>query len=123
MPDQAIASVLNRAGKTTGRGKGFTEARVCTLRRSHHIAAYRQGERRERGEVTLDEAAAALTVSQATVRRLIKDGVLPAQQLCKGAPWIIRASDLETDKVKRAAKARRLRHPESENPLQIKLDL
>ena len=77
----------------------------------------------ERGEVTLDEAAAALTVSQATVRRLIKDGVLPAQQLCKGAPWIIRASDLETDKVKRAAKARRLRHPESENPLQNKLEL
>jgi excisionase family DNA binding protein len=123
MPDQAIASVLNRAGKTTGRGKGFTEARVCTLRRSHHIAVYREGERRERGEVTLHEAAAALTVSQATVRRLIKDGVLPAQQLCKGAPWIIRASDLETDKVKRAAKARRLRHPESENPLQNMLDL
>jgi excisionase family DNA binding protein len=123
MPDQAIASVLNRAGKTTGRGKGFTEARVCTLRKSHHIATYREGERRERGEVTLDEAATALTVSQATVRRLIKDGVLPAQQLCKGAPWIIRASDLETDKVKRAAKARRLRHPESENPLQNKLDL
>jgi excisionase family DNA binding protein len=123
MPDQAIASVLNRAGKTTGRGNGFTEARVCTLRRSHHIAAYREGERRERGEVTLDEAAAALSVSQATVRRLIKDGVLAAQQLCKGAPWIIRASDLETDKVKRAAKARRLRHPESENPLQNKLDL
>ena len=61
MPDQAIAAVLNRAGKTTGRGNGWTRSRVCSLR--NHIAdpAYREGERRERGEVTLEEAAAALT--------------------------------------------------------------
>ena len=58
------------------------------------FATYREGERRERGEVTLDEAAAALSVSPSTVRRLIKDGQLAANQLCKGAPWIIRAADL-----------------------------
>ena len=27
MPDKAIASVLNRAGKTTGRGNGWTQSR------------------------------------------------------------------------------------------------
>ena len=42
------------------------------------IATYREGERAERGEVTLDEAAAALSVSPSTVRRLIKDGQLAA---------------------------------------------
>jgi len=86
MPDKAIAAVLNRAGKTTGRGNGWTQSRVCSLRSHNAIPTYREGERRERGEVTLDEAAAALSVSPSTVRRLIKDGQLSANQLCKGAP-------------------------------------
>jgi excisionase family DNA binding protein len=123
MPDKAIAAVLNRAGKTTGRGNGWTKSRVCSLRTHNDIAAYREGERRERGEVTLDEAAAALTVSPSTVRRLIKDGQLAASQLCKGAPWIIKAADLEHPDVKRAAIARRLRRPPSGNPLQKELEL
>ena len=123
MPDKAVASVLNRAGKTTGRGNGWTKSRVCSLRSNNDIAAYREGERRERGEVTLDEAAAALAVSPSTVRRLIKDGQLAASQLCKGAPWIIKAADLERPDVKGAATARRLRRPLSGNPLQKVLEL
>jgi excisionase family DNA binding protein len=123
MPDKAIASVLNRAGKTTGRGNGWTKSRVCSLRSHNDIAAYREGERRERGEVTLDEAAAALSVSPSTVRRLIKDGQLAASQLCKGAPWTIKSADLERPDVKRAATARRLRRPPSGNPLQKELEL
>ena len=123
MPDKAIASVLNRAGKTTGRGNGWTQSRVCSLRSHNAIPTYRDGERRERGEVTLDEAAAALSVSPSTVRRLIKDGQLSANQLCKGAPWIIRAADLDRSDVKGAATARRLRRPPSSNPLQKTLEL
>ena len=79
MPDKAIAAVLNRAGKTTGRGNGWTRSRVCILRNHRGIAPYRDGERSERGEVTLEEAAAVLKVSEATVRRLINEGVLPAR--------------------------------------------
>jgi DNA invertase Pin-like site-specific DNA recombinase len=123
MPDKAIASVLNRAGKTTGRGNGWTQSRVCSLRSHNAIATYREGERRERGEVTLDEAATALSVSPSTARRLIKDSQLAATQLCKGAPWIIRAADLERSEVKSAATARRLRRPQSSNPLQKVLQL
>ncbi len=123
MPDKAIASVLNRAGKSTGRGNGWTKSRVCSLRSHNDITAYRDGERRERGEVTLDEAAAALSVSPSTVRRLIKDGQLLANQLCKGAPWIIKAADLERPDVKRAATARRLRRPPPGNPQQKELEL
>jgi excisionase family DNA binding protein len=123
MPDKAIAAVLNRAGKTTGRGNGWTQSRVCSLRSHNAIATYREGERRERGDVTLDEAAAALSISPSTVRRLIKDGQLVASQLCKGAPWIIKAADLERPDIKRAATARRLRRPPSGNPLQKELEL
>jgi excisionase family DNA binding protein len=72
--------------------------------------------------VTLDEAAVALSVSPSTVRRLIKDGQLAAEQLCKGAPWIIKAADLDRSDVKDAATARRLRRPPSGDPLQKNLE-
>jgi excisionase family DNA binding protein len=123
MPDQAIAAVLNRAGKTTGRGNGWTRSRVCFLRNHRMIPPYREGERAERGEVTLEEAAARLKVSEPTVRRLIKDKVLPAEQLCKGAPWVIRAGDLDRETVRRAADARRRRRPPSVDWLQNVLSL
>ena len=123
MPDKAIAAVLNRAGKTTGRGNGWTQSRLCSLRNHNAIPTYREGERQERGEVTLDEAAAALSISPSTVRRLINDGQLSANQLCKGAPWIIRAADLDRSDVKGAAKARRLKRPPSVDPLQKTLEL
>jgi DNA invertase Pin-like site-specific DNA recombinase len=123
MPDKAIAAVLNRAGKTTGRGNGWTQSRVCSLRNHNEIATYRVGERQERGEVTLDEAAAALSISPSSVRRLIQDGQLAANQLCKGAPWIIYASDLQRGDVKLAANTRRLRQPPSGHPLQKVLEL
>jgi excisionase family DNA binding protein len=118
MPDQAIAAVLNRAGKKTGRGNGWTRSRVCWLRNHRSIAPYRDGERLERGEVTLDEAAVVLNVSAATIRRMINEGLLPASQLCKGAPWVIRTNDLARPDVRRTADARRNRRPASPDPRQ-----
>lgn len=123
MPDNTIAAVLNRAGKSTGRGNSWTRARVRSLRNQHTIAPYREGERAERGEITLNEAAAALNVSPSTVRRLIEEQGLPARQLCKGAPWVIKASDLERSEVKQAAQARRFRRPASGDPRQKELEL
>lgn len=123
MRDQAIASILNRSGKSTGRGNSWTSARVAALRNHQKIAPYREGERAERGEVTIEEAAEALTVSPSTILRMINDQVLPAQHLCKGAPWIIRSDDLKRDDVRANAKARRSRRPSSENLRQRNLDL
>ncbi len=123
MPDQTIAAVLNRAGKTTGKGHSWTRSRVCSLRNHRQIAAYREGERALRGEVTLEEAAKILDVSEATVRRLIQEKVVPAHQLCKGAPWVIRASDLEHETVRGTANARRQRRPPSDDPRQNTLAL
>ena len=77
---------------------------------------YREGERAERGELTLSETAAELNISQMTVLRMIRNGVLSAQQLCKGAPWVIKAVELETATVRDEAKSRRRRKPLPENP-------
>jgi excisionase family DNA binding protein len=115
MPDRAIASILNRAGKVTGRHNGWTESRVRGLRNRLGIAVYREGERAERGELTLNEAAAGLNVSAMTILRMIRNGVLPARQLCKGAPWVIKAADLDNDIVKAEASGRRQR-PLTQNP-------
>ena len=122
MPDESIAAILNRAGKSTGRGNSWTRSRVCTMRYGQNIAPYREGERAERGEVTINEAGSALAVSPSTIQRMINDGTLPAQHLCKGAPWIIRMSDLKREDVRTEAGARRSRRPSSLDPRQKSLD-
>ena len=123
MPDNAIAAILNRSGKLTGRGNTWTRSYVCGFRNSHDIAPYREGERAERGEATLDEAAKILQVSRATIFRMIQNRSLPAKQLCKGAPWIIQLCDIHADRVRREAAARRSRRPSSGDPQQNILDL
>jgi len=105
MPDKSIAAVLNRLGRRTGRGCTWTEGNVRSFRSGHHIPVYREGERAERGECTLEEAAKELGVSRMTVLRIIRRGILPAEQLCKGAPWVIRRGDLGLEGVEMAVRA------------------
>jgi len=107
MPDSSIASVLNRSGKSTGRGNSWTSSRVYRLRYDHAIEPYRKGERAERGEVNIEEAASALSVSPSTILRMLNEGSLPGNQLCKGAPWIIRKEDIEHGDVRKKAEYRR----------------
>lgn len=118
MPDKTIAAVLNRAGKTTGKGNSWTSSRVGSVRLHRQIPVYREGERQERGELTLDEAAERLAVSPSTVQRMIAETLLAATHLCKGAPWIIRAADIDTDAVRQLAAARKSRRPASGDPRQ-----
>jgi excisionase family DNA binding protein len=67
------------------------------LRRVRGIHAYRSAEKN--GEwLTMSEAATTLGVTH-RIRRLIKDGILPAEQVVPGAPYQIRASDLQHERV------------------------
>jgi hypothetical protein len=116
MPDKLIAATLNRAGKLTGRGNGWTQSRVCSLRNNNDIDVYREGERAERGELTLEETAEILALSPSSVRRLIQDSHIPATQFCKGAPWIIKMDDLGRENVKETADRKRRHSPLSGNP-------
>ena len=120
MPDKAIAGLLNRMGKRTGRLNGWTQSRVRTFRNTHGIAVYREGERAERGEITLAEAASMLDLSSITVLRHIKAGLLPAKQHCKGAPWVIKQQDVQDEHLIRRLKAGGNRPP-STNPDQQSL--
>ena len=93
--DERIAATINRLGHRTAHGQTWTAARVCAIRKGHGIAAYREGERQERSELTVDEAAAALQVTHTTVLRLIRQKDLAATQACRNAPWTIRQDDLD----------------------------
>jgi excisionase family DNA binding protein len=102
LPDQSIASVLNRLGIRSAKGHTWTQLRVRNFRCEHQIAIYREGERAERHELILHEAASRLSVSKMTIVRLIRDGLLPASQVCVGAPYVIQEDDLDLLAVRRA---------------------
>ena len=119
LPDELIAGLLNRLGRKTGKGNSWTKSRVCSFRSSHGVAVYRKGEREERGELILSEAAERLSADPATVRRLIRSGVLPARQACKGAPWIIREDALTNPDLLAELAGRR---PLTVNPNQKRFD-
>jgi DNA invertase Pin-like site-specific DNA recombinase len=99
VPDYRIASILNRAGKRTGRDNAWNEARVRAFRSNHGIEVYRDGERAERAELNELEAAQVLGTCRMTVHRLIKRGILKAQQACQGAPWVIKTEALAAIKI------------------------
>lgn len=101
-PDAMIASILNRIGRRTPHGERWTARSVCSLRHRYEIAVYAPHEWRQRAEVTVDEAAAMLQVSDTTVLKWIRSGHLHATQLCPHAPWVLRQSDVERFKATRA---------------------
>ena len=102
LPDQSIAAVLNRLGIRSAKGHTWTQLRVRNFRAEYQIGIYREGERAERRELILHEAASRLGVSKMTVIRLIRDGLLPARQVCVGAPYVIREDDLDRPAVRHA---------------------
>ena len=117
MPDGKIARLLNRCGKPTGHGNGWTEKRVRGFRVHHEIAMHRAGEWAERGEITLDAVAKIIGVHKMTALRMIKRGDLKGRQPCPEAPWVIN----EAEVVAIAANTPR-RRPVTENPGQTTLD-
>ena len=94
MPDRQIARLLNRSGKTTGHGNGWTEQRVRGFRKHYEIEVYRDGEWTERGEITLDAAAEAIGVCKMTALRMLRRGDVKGRQVCPGAPWAIKVEDV-----------------------------
>ena len=80
MPEQQIARLLNRAGKPTGGGNGWTQARVCSFRSRHGIAVHRANEWAERGEITLEAAAQIMDVSVMTALRMVRHGIIKGRQ-------------------------------------------
>jgi DNA invertase Pin-like site-specific DNA recombinase len=97
--DDQIASVLNRLGHSTGKGKRWNQERVATARRNHSIP----GQKRalpDPDRVSLSEAARICGVSHRTIERLVEAGLLKREQATPRAPWEIRRTDLGAEPVR-----------------------
>lgn len=118
-PDEEIAATLNRMGLPTGQGKAWNARRVASIRSLREIPAYSSADKN--GEwVTMTEAAKELGVTNHQIRRLIKEGVLPATQVVPCAPFQIRARDLRDKRVTAALSRRgRPRRLDSESQTSI----
>ena len=84
MPDFSIASMLNRLSQRTAKDR-VDEARIRGFRSDHGIAVYRDGERAQRGELNLDEAAKELGVSKMTILRMIDRDILQRSSRARNA--------------------------------------
>ncbi len=97
--DDQMASVLNRLGYATGKGKRWNQNRVATARRNHSIP----GQKRalpDPERVSLSRAARLCGVSHRTIERLVEAGLLKREQVAPRAPWEIRRSDLDAEPVR-----------------------
>jgi len=101
--DDQIASVLNRLGHCTGKGKRWNQNRVATARHNHAIP----GQKRalpDPERISLNEAARVCGVSPRTIERLVEAGLLRREQTTPRAPWAIRRSDLDAQPVQSIVK-------------------
>jgi DNA invertase Pin-like site-specific DNA recombinase len=97
--DDQIASVLNRRGYSTGKGKRWNQIRVATARRNHSIAGQKRAVP-DPERVSLGQAARICGVSHRTIERLVEFGLLKREQVTPRAPWEIRRSDLEAAPIR-----------------------
>jgi len=96
--DRSIASILNRLGYETGAANHWTESRVRSLRGSQQIPVFDKDG--PRVWLTLAEAAAKLEVHPSSVHKMIECEILPARQVVRHAPWLIKPEDLQRAEVR-----------------------
>ena len=109
--DGEIALTLNRARRGVRTpGSTWSQLRVRQLRESlglpqHDPAAPRPA------TISRDEAAIRLGICVGSVKRLIDDGILPAEQVAPFAPWQILAASLTDEQVLAGVQAVEARRP------------
>jgi DNA invertase Pin-like site-specific DNA recombinase len=106
--DEHIAATLNRMGASTPFGHTWNAKRVAGYRRTKGIPGYESAVKDGRC-LTMVEAAKSAGVTCHAIRKLIRDGILPAKQYVFDAPWQILAADLDRPEVQEALRGRRKR--------------
>jgi DNA invertase Pin-like site-specific DNA recombinase/predicted DNA-binding transcriptional regulator AlpA len=93
-PDDVIAGILNRQGRTTARGLRFTANLVGNTRRHWQIPRFEPRPESPAGELlSIKQAATLLGMAPSTLHRWVNAGFVAGEQVTPGAPWQIRMSD------------------------------
>ena len=93
-PDDVIAGILNRQGRTTARGLRFTANLVGNTRRHWHIPRFEPRPEGPEGQrLSIQQAAKALNLAPSTLYRWVNEGFVAGEQVTPGAPWQIRMTD------------------------------
>ena len=93
--DTEIAKVLSKLGRTTGKGHNWNKHNVGTMRRRLGIKAVKI--LKDDLVLNVSEATRYCAVSNSTIMKLIKAGVLPANQIVQHAPFEINKADLDSE--------------------------
>lgn len=103
--DIQIARILNaRRMRTPRSNESFTAHHVSDLRRRHAIP--NAPDRPKRGHsktYTVEQAARLFKVSPPTIYSWLKLGLLVGEQIAAGAPWAIRITDADQQRLAREA--------------------
>lgn len=116
-PDRELAVTMNRMRTQTVDGRTWTAVAVRELRERLGIAEFDPSVVRIK-TITIDETAKRLKISVNSVKRLIREGSLPATQLMPSAPWQIPVAALQTEAVAIGVRAVIERRPNNFNVLQ-----
>jgi hypothetical protein len=98
--DDAIARVLNKLGRRTGKGMAWSQLAVKSARRTYDIAGHVRTIE-DADVLSFNAAARYLGVSSTTVKRLVTAGVLSKSQAAPFAPWEIQRTALDAEAVRR----------------------
>ena len=85
--------ILAKQGHRTATGLPFTASRVAGIRERADIPAGPRRATTSDDGVSIHEAARQLGVCTQTIRRWLREGLLPAEQTAPHAPWRIKLSD------------------------------
>ena len=97
-PDRELAVTLNRMRCRGPEGQSWTMVRVKALRERLGIAPFDPTVPREE-TISVDATAQRLGICVGSVHRLIRQGVLPAEQIMPSAPWQVPVAALATEAV------------------------
>ncbi len=96
--DDEIARVLSKLGRRPGKGNRWSQARVAYVRKKYAIDPPDETTRDE-GILTLAQATQYSGVSDTTLRKLIQENILAAEQIAPYAPLEIKRTDLDSEPV------------------------
>jgi hypothetical protein len=114
--DRQLAVTMNRMRCKSEDGETWTTVRVREFRERLGIAPFDPNTAND--TISVDATATRLGICVGSVHKLIRDGVLPAEQAMHSAPWKVPVAALDTEAVRIGVREIVARRPSNFQALQ-----